>query len=52
LPILWFFSNEQVRFIVGEKSIILEEASNKGGAAIFMAGGSKHNASWEYEKKQ
>jgi hypothetical protein len=31
---------------------ILEETSNMGGAAIFMAGGSKHNASWEYEKKQ
>ncbi len=52
LPVLWFFSNVQARFIVGEKTIILEETSNKGGAVIFMAGGSKHNASWEFEKKQ
>ncbi len=52
LPVLWFFSNEEARFIVGEKSIILEKTSNKGGAVIFMAGGNKNNASWEYEKKQ
>ncbi len=51
LPIIWAYSNEQKRFVIGEKSLILERTSNSGGAMIFMAGGDKYNDSWEYEKK-
>lgn len=52
LPILWFYSNEQKRFAIGDNSIILERTSNSGGAVIFMAGGNSYNDAWEYEKKK
>lgn len=52
LPILWFYSNSQKRFIVGKKSVIVERTSSDGGAFIIMAGGSENNDSWEYLKKQ
>lgn len=52
LPILWFYSDSQERFIVGKSSLILERTSSDGGAMIFMAGGNDLNNSWEYTKKQ
>ncbi len=50
LPVLFGFSNNQNRFIVGEESLLVERTMNSGGVVIFMASGSSTNDSWEYKK--
>ena len=52
LPILFAYSNSQKRFVIGEKSLLLERTVNSGGAVIIMANGEKFNDSWEYKKSR
>jgi hypothetical protein len=52
LPILYFYSNNQNRLIIGENSLIIERSGIGEAAVIIMAGGNEVNDSWEYEKKK
>ncbi len=51
LPVIWWYSDDQKRFIFGENSLILERSNSSGGMFLIMAGGNDLNDSWEYKKK-
>ncbi len=50
LPILWFFDNQQIRISARDSSLIIDEFTENGGAAIIMAGGDDRNLTYEYKK--
>jgi hypothetical protein len=51
LPVLFMYSNEQVRIYAVDKTLVFEKAYNKGGAVIIMAGGSEGTYTWLYPKR-
>lgn len=50
LPILWFYNNQQIRISARDSSLIIDEFTENGGAAIIMAGGDDWNKSYEYKR--
>lgn len=50
LPILWFYDNQQIRISVRDSSLIVDEYTENGGAAIFMAGGNDWTKTYEFRR--
>ena len=50
LPILWFYDNQQIRISARDSSLIVDEFTENGGAAIIMAGGDDWNKTYEYKR--
>ncbi len=50
LPILWGYNNQQIRVSARDSSLVIDEYTENGGVAIFMAGGDDRNETYEYRR--